>query len=582
MGVEVLVENGLSTGPADVAVRVHAKTIIVVASIDFIYFAQLTGVVGSGLLAQPIGQLFNGAGETVWLGSVVNILTLALSPALCQAADYWGRKWFLVITSLFGCAGSITVSRAHSMGTVVAGFTIMSVAYGSQPLLHAVVSEVLPRKQRPLAQATVNMTAATGAVIGLLMGGALLKNGNLKDYRIYWYVTAGIFFVAASGCALCYNPPPRDLQSALNIRAKLQQLDWIGYFLVTPGVVLFCIGLSWSKNPYGWDNAHILGPCLIGVPLMLAFGVYEWRFKKDGILHHNLFKNRNFAIALFTIFVEGLAFFAANAYYAYQVTVFTQSNFLITAVHFSVTFLTAIASAFLTAMYSIRKKAIRGPSVFAFSLILVFFIMMAVAKPNTHHSLYWAAAVILGMGLGILLPSIMVAAQLSTPQELISVVSGLVIATRSLGAAIGLAINNAIFNGVLSSNIPTKVAAAVVPLGLPPSSIGPLIGALAAQDPAAFANVPGVTPQIIQAGAAAVLDSYGVAFQNAWILSCCFCFLAITASFFFRDPHGEFTGHIDAPAEAKLVEEQKRLEATHHKSAADVASEEDKDAGEKV
>ena len=49
------------------------------------------------------------------------------------------------------------------MGTVIAGFSIIGICFGGQPLLHAIVSEILPREQRPFAQATVNATAGVGA-----------------------------------------------------------------------------------------------------------------------------------------------------------------------------------------------------------------------------------------------------------------------------------------------------------------------------------------------------------------------------------------------------------------------------------
>ena len=38
-----------------------------------------------------------------------------------------------------------------------------------------------------------------------------------------------------------------------------------------------------------WDSAVVLAPLLIGVALIVAFGVFEWRAKTDGMLDHRLF-----------------------------------------------------------------------------------------------------------------------------------------------------------------------------------------------------------------------------------------------------------------------------------------------------
>lgn len=71
----------------------------------------------------------------------------------------------------------------------------------------------------------------------------------------------------------------------------------------------------------------MLGPFLVGAVFVAVLIVYEWRFKKDGMIHHGLFsRDRNCAIALCCIFIEGLVFFAANAYFPYQVAVLYETD----------------------------------------------------------------------------------------------------------------------------------------------------------------------------------------------------------------------------------------------------------------
>ena len=372
------------------------------------------------------------------------------------------------------------------------------------------------------------MTAGLGAFIGLCMGGSLLRNNVFSNYRIYMYVCTGIFAAAALGVAVGYNPPPRELETSLSTAEKFRRLDWIGYFLFAPGLVLFCVALSWSKNPYPWSSGRILGLFVVGIVLMVAFFVYEWRFKKDGLLHHGLFKQgRNFPIALAVIFAEGVAFFAANSYYAFEVSVFTGSDLLIAGLHFGLLFLTSILCALLAGIWSQKTKTVKLPMVIGFCCILIFFICMATSHPSTPDGALWAFAAILGVGTGIILPTIMVAAQLSTPADLIAETSALVLATRSLGGTVGLAVNNAIFTSTLETQIPAKIANAVLPLGLPITSLKGLIGALTTQDEALLAQVPGVTPSIIGAAAGALTQAYSISFRYCWIASACFCFVAL-------------------------------------------------------
>jgi MFS family permease len=498
-----------------------------VQSICFAYFAQLVAVVGSGFLAQDIQTYFGGQNKSEWLSQAITIATVVLSPPFCQYGDLWGRKWIVSVSMLCGFIGSIVASRADSMGTVIAGYCIIGISFGAQPLLHAICSEVLPREKRPLAQACINGTAGFGGFLGVVIGGSLLRHGDFSKYRIYLYIDAAFFFVAAIGVALCYNPPPRELQTTLTFSEKLSRLHWISYGLFTSGLVLFCVGLSYSKNPYQWSDARVSAPFAIGVALLLAFIVYEWRFQKNGIFDHGLFRNRNFALALLLIFCEGLVFFAANSYFSFEIGIVTGKDLLNAGLPFGIVFIASMAIAFIGGYFSSKAKQLRWPITTGYVLMLIAFICLATTTTSNLDGAFWGFAIILGLGLGLILTLVMTVAQLSTPPELLATASALIVSTRSLGGTVGLAINNAVFNDALSTEIPKKIAAATLPLGLPPQSLGVLIGAIAGNDQALLAHVPGITPQIIGAAVGALQSAYEVGFKNAWITSCAFTAVAV-------------------------------------------------------
>jgi MFS family permease len=390
--------------------------------------------------AQDISIVLGDSSKSVWLTSTITIFTTVLSPPVSQAADYWGRRWFLIILTGCGAIGAIIVARATSMDMAIGGMCVAGLSYGAQPLLHAVASEVLPRKYRPFAQAMDNVAAALGGLVGLLAGGAMTRNNNHTGFRNYWYLTFAIYVVATMLCVVLYNPPPQHSQMGLTNGEKLQKLDWIGYALLASGLVLFSIGLSWSQNPYSWTDAHILAPFLIGCVLIVALAVYETKFKKDGMFHHGLFSNGwNFTIALVCVFVEGLSFFAANNYFAFEVSVLYETDPLRTGIRYGINFIVYAISAVVAGVLCSSTKRIRLPTVVAFCSMIIFFICMATATPGSSNAV-WAYPIFLGIGLGVCLCALLTAAQLSTPRELIAITSGLMISVRSLGGSVGLAV----------------------------------------------------------------------------------------------------------------------------------------------
>lgn len=76
-----------------------------------------------------------------------------------------------------------------------------------------------------------------------------------------------------------------------------------------------------------WKDVHTLCPLVVGAVLLIIFGLFEWKVKTDGMVHHDLFsRDRNFAIAWGCIFCEGLVLFAANGYLPYEVSVLYETD----------------------------------------------------------------------------------------------------------------------------------------------------------------------------------------------------------------------------------------------------------------
>lgn len=245
--------------------------------------------------------------------------------------------------------------------------------YISQPILTAVASEILPRKFRPSAQAGLNLAGGLGAMTGLLAGSAL-TNGHLYGWRNYWYIVTALMGASAIIIGVLYNPPPRPLQISLTTSEKLARLDWVAYFLLASGLTLFTMGLSWGDNPYSWSNVRVLAPLIIGACLMIALVGHQTFLRKDGLVHHDLFKNdRNFAIGVSCLFADGMIFFAANNYYAFQVSVLYETDTMLVGLHFCIAFIAAVISSASVVLIQMCTKSVREPAVVAFVLFVVFY-----------------------------------------------------------------------------------------------------------------------------------------------------------------------------------------------------------------
>lgn len=331
--------------------------------------------------SRNIAAAVGGSEKTVWLSQAIVIVTVVLGPPASQACDYWGRKWFLVVGSTFGLVGALILSRANTMNQAIAGQVVSSILYIGQPILTAVGSEILPRRLRPIAQSGLNGAGALGAIAGLL-GGSALTATDPFGWRNYWYIVAALLGASAITIAVLYRPPPRPLQTSLTFKEKIARLDWVAYALLAAGLTLFTMGLSWGENPFAWTDAHVLAPLVLGGLIFVALIVHQTFLKKDGLIHHDLFKkDRNFALALGCFFADGMIFWAANNYYSFQVSVLYEHDPVRVGLHFAVAFIAAVVAAPLVGVISAVSKSVREPIVASFIFFVVFFGKPA---PQTH------------------------------------------------------------------------------------------------------------------------------------------------------------------------------------------------------
>ncbi|RVX75917.1 hypothetical protein B0A52_00274 [Exophiala mesophila] len=538
-------------GDEEVAPHLHTKTYLVLLSMFLLSFVGVLQLTASGAYSSVVASVVGGADKASWMVAGILLPMVVLAVPVSQAADYWGRKWFLIVLNAMGAIGALITSRANSMNMVIAGQVIIGPAFATTALCFAVVSEVLPHRHRMSAQATLSLGNGLGGVAGLTGGASLIQTHGPEGFRILWYIAAGLFALASVICYFCYNPPLRELQSTLTLKEKLHSLDWIGGALLGTGLTLLCIAFSWANNPYPYDTTHVLAPLCISIVLLALFGVYEWKFKTDGMMNHRLFaQDRNLAVALVGIFLEGLAFVAANNFLAFQVSVLYVTRPILIGVNFSVSWIAYIFACIAAAMICYRFKQLKLVAAAGFMFFTIFYICMATTTLNSNRSV-WGFPVFFGAGLACSLNALIAAAQFSAPPDLISTTSGLMAASRGVGATIGTAICISIFSSRLSTLLPERIANAVIPLGLPTSSLPDLIHALVAHDMESLADVPGATPDIIQAAVTGMNSAYLGSFRNVWITAAALSGAGALTALCIKDIKENFNQQIDAPAESE-------------------------------
>jgi hypothetical protein len=153
-----------------------------------------------------------------------------------------------------------------------------------------------------------------------------------------------------------------------------------------------------------------------------------------------------------------------------------------------------------------------------------------------------------GLGFGSPLVLIIAGVQLSTPHQLIATSTAVVTSARAIAASSFTAIYGAALNKSIAAKLPSYIAEAAESAGLPSSSIQAFVGAMASKAPN-VASIPGVTPDIIAAGAAAAERALADSFRIIYIIAVPFGVVAVILCFLLPNLSATMHYKIDAPME---------------------------------
>ncbi|KAK5455817.1 hypothetical protein LTS15_005134 [Exophiala xenobiotica] len=535
--------------------EIHMRTWVALAAMCLLSMAQLVALQGPPAVLSYIGTDLNGTKQQTWVPNALTLMQAVLGPVIASASDtFQARKPLLVGSSVVSFIGSAIAPGSGNIYRLIVAQILIGVGFASVPLGYCVPSEILPRKWRPMAQACINVWASFGAIASPLIIGAFTKSNVADGWRKFYWFQMALWGATAIGIFVGYRPPKRHTRfEHLSLWQKLGHLDLPGFALLTIGLTLFLVGVNLGGGLYTWTNAHTLSTLITGIVVLGAFGVYEWKGTKTGILHHDLFrggkaKGRTFAILVGLIFIEGILLFAFVIFYpVMSSSIFETDPFLVVARAMPY-WVAGLLATIVWGYSSTRLQMVREPLLLGFLLYTAGTVGLATIQPNQSTSQLVFAG-LSGIGYGSPLILIVAGVQLSTPHGLIATATAVTTSSRAIAAAIFTAIYAAAFDADLASKLPDYVAKAAGAAGLPTTSIPAFVEALASGDTGKLVNIPGISPSIIAQGVRALKQAFADSLRVVFIIAAPFGALACVGCLFLGDMRKTMNYHVDAPVE---------------------------------
>jgi EmrB/QacA subfamily drug resistance transporter len=246
---------------------------------------------------------FGSAGHPLAYSNVawtVTGYTLALAtviPVTGWAADRFGTKRLYMTAVALFTFGSALCSIATNINMLI-GFRVLQGLGGGMlmPLGMMIMTRAAGPKRMGRLMAILGVPMLLGPIGGPILGGWLIDAASW-----HWIF---LINVPIGAIALVYSLVvlPKDSPR------PSESFDFLGVLMMSPGLALFLYGVSSIPTEGKVGTPKVLVPALIGLALVVTFVLYSFK-PKHPLLDLRLFRNRNLAISIGTMFLFAVAFF---------------------------------------------------------------------------------------------------------------------------------------------------------------------------------------------------------------------------------------------------------------------------------
>lgn len=403
-------------------------------------------------ILSTVGNKFKSFGRVGWLNTGFLLPMAVLAPSYGKISIAFGRKYTMMFGIVVFEIGSLVCGLSNSMDMLIGGRVIQGIGGGAiQSMVMVIMSESVPVSRRSLAFSLIGVTFAVASVIGPLLGGAFASH---VSWRWCFYINLPIGGAAFVMLVTCFNPP----KPTGNLKVKLARIDYLGTLLITIGLVLTLLALSFGGQEYPWKSVAVILNFILGGLFLTAFGFYNFTISKKPIIIKELITVKEIIATAMTSFCIYGWFMAANVYLSVYFQVIWGSSPWRTGVDLLPYIIALTVASIFTGAAMRVFRYVKIPMLTACILGPIGSGMLILLSRTSSEADKIGLLIIAGISIGFSFQPPIIAAQLEAPNTIEgSMIQATVFVNfiRTLGGVIAVAIAQLIFQEDGTHNINT-------------------------------------------------------------------------------------------------------------------------------
>ncbi|HEX5267195.1 MAG TPA: MDR family MFS transporter, partial [Acidimicrobiales bacterium] len=423
----------------------HRRIMIIYSGLMLgMLLAALDQTIISTALPTIVGDL-GGLNHLSWVVTSYLVTSTCSTLLWGKLGDLYGRKVVFQAAIVIFLIGSALSGLSNTMIMLIVFRGVQGLgAGGLMALTFAIIGDILSPRQRGRYQGYMMAVFSLASVAGPALGGWLTQS---YSWRWCFYVNVPVGIIALVVTSTVLNLPFRKVRHKVDYGGAALQVGAVGTILLVT---------VWGGVSYGWTSPQILGLILLGALLVVLFLLQERR-AEEPVLPLRLFRNSVFNCTNVAGFLAGMAMFGGTVYMPLFLQLVSGvspvlSGLLVLPMMLGVTFSSITTGRLITRTGRYKRWPIIGSILMPTGMYLLSF--MTAATPRWQAGLFM---MVLGLGMGMIMPVLIVAIQNATRQEDLGTATSSNTFFRSMGSSFGVAVFGTIMNARLKFWFPKLV-----------------------------------------------------------------------------------------------------------------------------